>query len=224
MMAAARRVLHAIDLYEVLQLPRTCPNEHVKRAYRRLSRQIHPDKNKSPSAEGAFKRLGEAHSTLGDAFKRQVYDLKLRIAAAPAEPPAAPVAAAVHRRLVLVPLTAGGAGDGRQWVSMRQDVSGHLILGRSTRFGVFDRRVSRAHIHLRVNPLEVPTVTAIGQLPVLVISREGNEKLLKKERSAPLVCGDQIHMVVSELRKPTTTGAFAGNSCAYRIDSIECDE
>ena len=77
MAAAARRVMDAADLYEVLQLERTCPAEDVKKAYHRMSKAIHPDKNKSRLSEEAFKRLGEAHNTLGDPVKRQQYDLKL---------------------------------------------------------------------------------------------------------------------------------------------------
>src|SRR5689334_25370615 len=63
------------DYYEVLGVPRGSPEDEVKRAYRKLAVQFHPDKNPNdPNAEERFKELGEAYDVLIDADKRAVYD------------------------------------------------------------------------------------------------------------------------------------------------------
>ncbi|HLE96438.1 MAG TPA: molecular chaperone DnaJ [Candidatus Thermoplasmatota archaeon] len=62
------------DYYEVLGIPRGTSEEDVKKAYRKLALQWHPDRNKTPEAEARFKELSEAYAVLSDAEKRQVYD------------------------------------------------------------------------------------------------------------------------------------------------------
>jgi molecular chaperone DnaJ len=63
------------DYYEVLGVHRTATTEEVKRAYRKLAVQFHPDKNPGdPHAEEKFKELGEAYDVLMDADKRAAYD------------------------------------------------------------------------------------------------------------------------------------------------------
>src|SRR5438132_4754618 len=69
-MAAKKR-----DYYEVLGLARNASEEEVKRAYRKLAVQFHPDKNPDdPHAEEKFKELGEAYDVLMDPDKRAAYD------------------------------------------------------------------------------------------------------------------------------------------------------
>src|SRR3989440_1077006 len=69
-MAAKKR-----DYYEVLGLARNASEEEVKRAYRKLAVQFHPDKNPDdPHAEEKFKQLGEAYDVLMDPDKRAAYD------------------------------------------------------------------------------------------------------------------------------------------------------
>ena len=72
-MAAARRVLEAADLFEVLGVTRTATAAEIKQAFKRLSREVHPDKNGADEAVEAFKRLNEAHSTLSDPVLRDGY-------------------------------------------------------------------------------------------------------------------------------------------------------
>ncbi len=63
------------DFYETLGVPRTASADEIKRAYRRLAKQYHPDRNPNdPGAEAKFKKVQEAYSVLGDAKKREDYD------------------------------------------------------------------------------------------------------------------------------------------------------
>jgi molecular chaperone DnaJ len=63
------------DFYEVLGVARDAPAQDVKKAYRKLAMQYHPDKNPDdPSAEEKFKEASAAYEVLSDDEKRKVYD------------------------------------------------------------------------------------------------------------------------------------------------------
>ncbi len=63
------------DYYEILGVPREASNEEIKKVYRRLARQYHPDLNPgNKEAEEKFKDIGEAYEILSDASKRAQYD------------------------------------------------------------------------------------------------------------------------------------------------------
>lgn len=62
------------DYYEVLGLQRGASEDDIKKSFRRLARQYHPDVNKEKGAEDKFKEIAEAYEVLGDAQKRQAYD------------------------------------------------------------------------------------------------------------------------------------------------------
>lgn len=63
------------DYYQVLGVPRDADEKAIKRAYRRLARQYHPDHNPGDaSAETRFKEVTEAYEVLGDPDKRAKYD------------------------------------------------------------------------------------------------------------------------------------------------------
>jgi curved DNA-binding protein len=62
------------DYYETLGVDRNASEEDVRRAYRRLARQYHPDVNKDPGAEDRFKEVSEAYEVLRDPERRAQYD------------------------------------------------------------------------------------------------------------------------------------------------------
>src|SRR4051812_2527555 len=63
------------DYYEVLGVERSATSEEIKRSYRKLAVQFHPDKNPDdPGAEEKFKEIGEAYDVLMDGDKRAAYD------------------------------------------------------------------------------------------------------------------------------------------------------
>ncbi len=68
-MAANKR-----DYYEVLGVSRNATDDEVKKAFRRLAKQYHPDANKEQGAEARFIEINEAYEILSDSQKRSAYD------------------------------------------------------------------------------------------------------------------------------------------------------
>jgi DnaJ-class molecular chaperone len=63
------------DLYKILGVERTASEHEIKKVYRRLARELHPDKNKgNKEAEERFKKVSAAYAVLGNAEKRKLYD------------------------------------------------------------------------------------------------------------------------------------------------------
>lgn len=63
------------DYYDVLGVPRTADDGEVKRAFRRLAQQWHPDVNTESGADERFKEVNEAYQVLSDPQRRQAYDM-----------------------------------------------------------------------------------------------------------------------------------------------------
>ncbi len=63
--------------YELLGVPRDASEEQIKKAYKKLAFQFHPDRNSDVGANAKFQELNEANEVLSDAGKRQSYDDEL---------------------------------------------------------------------------------------------------------------------------------------------------
>ena len=72
------------DFYQILGVSRDADADTLKRAYRKLARQYHPDINKEPGAEDKFKEIGKAYEALADPkgedlSKEMIYDMTLML-------------------------------------------------------------------------------------------------------------------------------------------------
>ncbi|KAL5698029.1 hypothetical protein ACHQM5_029117 [Ranunculus cassubicifolius] len=70
-----REIKRKKDYYEILGIDKECSGEEVKKAYRKLSLKVHPDKNKAPGAEEAFKAVSKAFQCLSNEESRKKYDV-----------------------------------------------------------------------------------------------------------------------------------------------------
>lgn len=62
------------DYYEVLGISKNASEQEIKKAFRKLAMEYHPDRNKSPEAEEKFKEVNEAYEVLSDENKKAKYD------------------------------------------------------------------------------------------------------------------------------------------------------
>ncbi|XP_065652468.1 dnaJ homolog subfamily B member 12 isoform X2 [Hydra vulgaris] len=69
-----KRIKGCKDFYDVLGISKDFTDNELKKAYRKLALQFHPDKNHAPGAAEAFKRIGAAFAVLSDKDKRKRYD------------------------------------------------------------------------------------------------------------------------------------------------------
>jgi DnaJ-class molecular chaperone len=63
--------------YDTLNLPKHASIIEVKRAYRRLSKKLHPDMNPDPEAHEQFIKVQEAYELLSDPARKHAYDVKI---------------------------------------------------------------------------------------------------------------------------------------------------
>ncbi|KDP29834.1 hypothetical protein JCGZ_18409 [Jatropha curcas] len=76
--SADNKINGEADWYGILGVDPQADDETVRKQYRKLALMLHPDKNKSIGADGAFKFISEAWSLLSDKSKRAAYDLRRR--------------------------------------------------------------------------------------------------------------------------------------------------
>ncbi|KAK3441742.1 hypothetical protein EUGRSUZ_B01771 [Eucalyptus grandis] len=76
------------DWYAILQIEKSADDITIKKQYRKFALLLHPDKNKFPGAEAAFKLIVEANRVLTDQLQRKLYDSKFRNSVQPQKPPA----------------------------------------------------------------------------------------------------------------------------------------
>lgn len=69
-----REVKRNNDYYTVLGVEKTCSVEEIRKAYKKLSLKVHPDKNKAPGSEEAFKKVCKAFKCLSEEESRRQYD------------------------------------------------------------------------------------------------------------------------------------------------------
>jgi len=62
------------DYYKILGISRDAKEQEIKKAFRKLARKYHPDRNKEPGAEEEFKKINEAYQILSDPSKKSQYD------------------------------------------------------------------------------------------------------------------------------------------------------
>lgn len=65
---------HGDNYYKILGVEKTCSDSEIKKAYRKLSLKVHPDKNSHPKASESFKKVARAFEVLGDPTKRSIFD------------------------------------------------------------------------------------------------------------------------------------------------------
>ena len=152
----------AQDYYKVLGVSEGAKPEEIKKAYRRLAKQYHPDANpNNPQAADKFKQISEAHSVLSDADKRKKYDQMRKLGAFDARRPPSGAGRAGSQ--------GGGAGGGPESFDFGE--FGGMGLGDifSSIFGGRGKREERRGEAVEV-ALEVPFRTAVlgGKVPVTV--------------------------------------------------------
>lgn len=69
-----REIKRSKDYYEILGLEKSCSVEEIRKVYRKLSLKVHPDKNKAPGSEEAFKKVSKAFKCLSNDDSRTQYD------------------------------------------------------------------------------------------------------------------------------------------------------
>jgi len=66
-----------MNAYQTLGVPHNANDDEIKKAYRKLAKEFHPDRNHTKEAEDRFKSIGEAYATLSDEQKREELDATL---------------------------------------------------------------------------------------------------------------------------------------------------
>ena len=67
-------ILRQKDFYKLFNVEKTFEESELKKAYRKIALKVHPDKNKAPKAEEAFKKISAAYDVLSTPDKKRHYD------------------------------------------------------------------------------------------------------------------------------------------------------
>ena len=102
----------AADYYGLLKIRRDATQDEVKRAYRRLARELHPDVNPDPETQERFKEITQAYEVLSDTEKRRMYDMGVDPFASSASAGASPFGQGFNPLNDLLDQFFGGAGGG----------------------------------------------------------------------------------------------------------------
>jgi curved DNA-binding protein CbpA len=94
-------MVHADDYYRVLGVSQDASAPEIRRAYRRLARQHHPDRNRKPDGPQRFRTVAEAYAVLNDPARRARYDHTIQPPARRDPPPRTPGVRALHGVLEL---------------------------------------------------------------------------------------------------------------------------
>ena len=73
-MKVCREILAKKDYYDILGVQNNAVEEDIKKAYKKHAIKLHPDKNRAPQSNEAFKKVSAAYACLTDAAKRRIYD------------------------------------------------------------------------------------------------------------------------------------------------------
>jgi curved DNA-binding protein len=110
------------DFYEVLGVARSATADEIRRAYRKLARQFHPDVNKAKDAQAKFTQVQEAYDTLSDEQKRKRYDRY-----GTAEPESAAAASAGQPRYSWTNVAGGRPGAGFDQSELDSETLGSMF-------------------------------------------------------------------------------------------------
>lgn len=69
-----KEILAKKNYYDILGVQRNATEDDIKKAYKKHAIKLHPDKNRAPQANEAFKKVSAAYACLTDAQKRNIYD------------------------------------------------------------------------------------------------------------------------------------------------------
>lgn len=69
-----KKIMQKSNFYEILEVDKSASQEQIKKAYQKLARKVHPDKNQAPAATQAFTRLQKAYECLTDENRKAHYD------------------------------------------------------------------------------------------------------------------------------------------------------
>ncbi len=172
------------DFYEILGVPESASQEEIKKAYRKLAKQHHPDANPDdPDAADRFKEIGEAYSVLSDPEKRQQYDQMRKFGGL-----------GFGGRAGGRPTGGGGPRGGTRH---GPDFEGSFSFDDLTGFGglgdifssIFDRGERRRRSQARSGPEKGKNVEYVVEIPFLTAARGGTVSISVPISEECATCG-----------------------------------